>query len=980
MNTIFAFVRSQAIWILLLGLLQQATAQNSPIHSRPDSAKAVSRKDQWAKIDPADPQRLILTVIQQGLHWLALSHHEGLKAQVLQSSAQALGMQTKQGQQPKQKDQIRDLFIQTIQAITDFKGSDVKAELLSRTARLAIEAGDSGLTHGLLSSIQHVADSIQDPVYKAYALGELARSAAFIGDQPMASILLTQSQLSLADTIRQTLSRHRLVAMGQALDSLAHPGTLVQDSTWLAQAMQQLSVIEDKGVQTNILSRLFRIMALESDNNRRQRAYDQLLRMVHGLPSEGFKARLLNALVQTTVDINDQTTRRARLTQLKQEAQSLADKAAQRQVLMEIYSVALRVHDPQFNPNELNEIISQAFSSRQGTNPFSALFGLTSQSPASLRLRIITQVLGTMALVTAQLGDQPQANRLIQQTSQVANGIDIAPDVLSTLATTTAQDAAQPAAQPMALTLLRQAEQLAQDIDEPKKQIQTWGKLAGWAALTGDPDKARTLLKLGVQGALQLPKVVDRGYSIGALVQSFRQLTDTIKVRSLLEQVVRLVGSQPTDETKANAYAGILRILPTRSRQAVRLLDTDQTYALVSQSLLTIRAVNNAQAKLSVLTALVGVVGDLTPAQSYSLLTQLVLIANALEEPEKSRAIIEIIGGFGILARGAMLTGDQQQAQTLFNQAQHLWSTITQTRERGQAAFTLVEKKTQALAEIRNPAAFQRSLIQLRATVKAVEPYVNTWDRVIQVLIAQARQEANPQHARMLLTQALTLSRQAGLLPANAVLLSSLTQAGIGVFSQDQLKALLTQTLRAVDGLDNGTTKARELIALGRASAQRRPLAQANELIYPVLQAVKRIDNQGIKVYALNGLVQVDQRTGQKEPVPSLWQQVVAIANTLDDAEALAQARSTLDQVVPISGIFLPEGQVPSLTAQQQALQAANPSVRAEVLSTVAESMAYWTEWTLAQALPELVRPEHKIQLIQGMLTGWIRHHQIKKP
>lgn len=441
--------------------------------------------------------------------------------------------------------------------------------------------------------------------------------------------------------------------------------------------------------------------------------------------------------------------------------------------------------------------------------------------------------------------------------------------------------------------------------------------------------------------------------------------------------MVKLIREQPDVKAKANAYAGILYTLPFRSQQLTRLSSAAQTDDLLAQSLLAVRIVDDPKTKLSLFSSIAGVAPHLNLAQSQSLLNKLIQTANTLEEPEKSQALAKIIDALSTTAKGAMLAGNQRQAQILFTQAQQLLPGMAQ--ERSQAISALVEKKAQTLSVVRTPATFQRWLNEWNATVKAikaVDPYAASWSVLVRVLIDQARQETNAQLAQSMLAQALTIIRQTSSLSNHAARLSSLTQAAVGVFSQDQLRTLLTQSLQAVNTPNNSTSTTQAYIALGRAMAQRRPLAQANELIDPVLQAVQQIDNQNLKEYALKGLARVEQRAGQTEPTPLLWQRLVVMANTLDDAAALAQTQNTLEQFQPISELLVPKEQAPSLAAQQQALKAANPSVRADVLSTVAESMVFWNAWPQANALLGQVKPEYKIQLVQGMLTGWIERHR----
>ena len=983
MNRIHFFLRWQAFWILLFSVIQLSDAHNVPTDQRLYPLKADHFHQ--PEIAPDDDLQPLLDLITKGLQWMPLSHNDRVKSETLYSIAQTLNILNKQAREPKQKDQIRALFSQTLQAISGFDGTNVKAVLLSKTAAIAIQPNDVELSRALLTPIEQVASSIDDPVVKALALSELAQSAAAVGDLKTARTLFTQTRLVASDTITQTLTRYRLYQLQSTFSPSAQPRTPLQDSVWLAQTLQQLKELNDEGIQTNALARFSQKITQISNKTQAQQIQDQLFRATHAIQPERIKARLLEILAQATLVLTDPVARRNRLIQLKQEAQSLTDKADQRQALPSIYGASMQSGERLFKEGELMEMLTGG--NRQGGNPFQALANINGQSPASLRLQVITQLVGTMALVAAQIGDQSLASQLTQQTLQASYGIQMASEFLSNLVTSTAKAAAQASDKLIAQNLLLQANQLVQNIDEVKTQARSLSNLACWAAQTGEFSTARTHLKQSLQQPIQgsgtVPGTVGFIFSTaGATVTTALQVSDTTKARTWLNQVVSVVDSLPDGDAKAQAYGGILRSLHAWSIQQRRPLNAEQTYALLTRSLLATKAINQAQGKLYVLTTLIGAVEDLSPVHRQPLITQLLLAVNSLQEPEKGRGLGEIIRLLGTLAKASILVGNERQAQDLFSQAQQLWTGILEAAPKSMVAYALLEKKAQATALIKNPVAFPHWIMQFRATAKTVDLFVNTNQSLgilVKAMTDQARQTSNPEMTRALVTQAIKITSELSTPSAKAIPLRSILQAGIGVLGRDQFKALFTQALQGIKAGEKNS-QARELIALGRVIAQRKPISEAQGLLDPILEEVKHTDNPGVKKYMLSGLVTVDPRDDRIEPAKVLWQQVMALANTLDDAAAQEQTLKTLKEIQPIAELMSSKEQVPSLQAQQKALEAARPSVRVDVLGTVAESMTYWHALDQATLVLNQVIPLHKVQVVNGMLTGWLKQQQPKRP
>jgi hypothetical protein len=968
------FLRWLLVWMLLLGVVSLSGAHQGSTHHGLKPAKA----DGWQGVrslnTPTQEIQPILDLIANALRFMPLSHDDNLKVQALRTIAQALGTLAKLANTPDQKKQIRSLMGQTLLAISGFDNPDWKTELLRTTPVLAVPFSDPELVRELLPTIEQVADSIKDPIHKTLVLSELAHWATKAGDPQTAAMLLTQCRQVGSDTITRMLTHYRLDRLGPWLALSTQPQAAVADSNWIRPVLGQLGGVEDEGIQANILTRILRKIALVSDNAQRQDLQDKLIREIHGLLPPKLKARLLTGLVEAMVSLTDKSIRANRLAQLKQEAQRLPDKAAQGEVIRAIYLVGIRTGDQTVSQDEfMNSLQLKA-------GPFMGMSLVDGQSGVSLRLQILTKVLGTMARVAAQLGQSSLARHLTQQTLQAALGINTSPLLLRELATLTAKTTVPTADPSGALTLLRQAEGLVQGIDESRTQLIALGELVSLAAQTGEYPEAHALLKQALQGIIQTSKSAEvggifGGGLLGSLVASILQVTNNAEAQSLLDQVITSVRELPDGETKAQAYAEVVQSLHARAIHQGRLLDEDQAYALLNQALASAEAVPKSRSKAFVLMTLIHSVDELCPTQSRSLLTQSIVIATKLVYPEKGLVQSAIIEVMGSRARRVLVAGDERQARNLFDQAMQLWIGINDTPSKTQAAYTLIEKQAQALVVIHNPAVFQRWLNQTRALVKTLEPYASTMSLVVRAMTDAVRQTRDPQAARSLLTQALHLNQ----LATKPLFLSTLIQAGVTVLEQNQLKVLLTQSLKTIKGLRDRTAQARELIVLGHACAQGVPAEQVRDLITPILKLVEAIDNPGVKVYALRGLVTVNPAVDHKAPAPLFWQQVLAVANNLDDAAAQATTRASLADFQSISTVFLPREQIPSLAAQQQALQAANPSVRAEVYSKVAESMVYWHELPQATRLLDQVRPVYKIQVATGMLTGWLEQQQIRK-
>lgn len=964
--------------MLLLGMFSPSSAHEGPTSPWPAASEANAFQGQPSLTTPKEDIQPILTLITNALRFIPQSQDVNLKVQALRTIAQALGTLAKQAGTPNQKDQIRSLFRQTLQAISGFNNPDWKTELLRTTPGLAIPFADPELVREVLPTIEQVADSIRDPISRVLVLSELAHWAIKAGNPQVATTLLTKSLQLSSDTITHVLMHYHLDRLGPWLDSFAQPQTAVVDSNWVTPVILKLREIEDAGVQANVLTRIFRKVALVSDKLQRQTIQDQLLREVHGPLPESLKARLLTQLVEATVPLTDKALRTNQLAQLKQEALQLQDKAAQGEVIRAIRLVGIRTGDQTVSQDEFMNTL------QMGASPFMGMSLVDGQSGISLRLRMLTQVLGTMARVATQLGQQPLASRLTQQTIQASIGINTSSQVLHDLAVLTAKATVPPANPAVALTLLRQAEELVQGIDERRPLLRAQGELVSLAAQAGEYDEARLLLKQALQATTRPFEVADAsgifgGNPLGSIVASILQVANNTEVQSLMNQVITSVSELPNGETKTQAYTEIVQSLHARAIQQGQLLDDNRAYVLLSQAFTAVKTLPNSRSKAFALNKLIISVDYLCPSQSRALLTQSIVIANDLVNPEKGLILADIIEVLGSRAKRVLLAGDERQAQDLFDQAMQLWMGINDTSVQTRAAFTLIEKKAQALVVIHNQAVFQRWLGQIRVMVKTVEPYASTLSLVVRVMTDQARQTPDPKAARILLTQAQQITREVNRLTTKPIPMYGIIQAGVNVLDQTQLKVLLTQSLGSIKAMNNSTQQARELIELGRACAQRVPAEQSRELTSPILTLVQAINNLGVKVYALKGLVAVNPQVNQKAPATLFWHQVLALANTLDDAAALATTRASLTDFQAISKVLLPKEQLQTLEVQQQALQAANPSVRAEVYSKVAESMVYWHALPQATLLLDQMRPLYKIQVANGMLTGWLEEQQTRK-